>query len=226
MFKTPVVAYDNEGKTYWQYDRIVSPNGFKLDLSISYDMKQTTLKKTLNDIRQKFQTHYIFDSKTNAKGQTYKHSGYRCAYKTAQKWLSVALNCPSLAKRTSYHSSIVSANRSKIKTFSYGMNNRYNLNIGDKFYIFHEMFLILVTGDGVKVSHVPKITQDTSIASLRFPIFNNDIFFSKNSMAVFLITTLGHQAKHVVSALNKNLKKLSNSNTFAIWSDGTFHSKS
>ena len=88
------------------------------------------------------------------------------------------------------------------------------------------MFLILVTGDGVKVSHVPKITQDTSIASLRFPIFNNDIFFSKNSMAVFLITTLGHQAKHVVSALNKNLKKLSNSNTFAIWSDGTFHSKS
>ena len=92
-------------------------------------MKQATLQRMLKDTRDKFDSHYIFDDKNNGKGQNYPHTGHRCAYKTAQNWLSVALNCAGLAKRTSWHSSVVSQNRHKIQTFQYGMINRYNLNI-------------------------------------------------------------------------------------------------
>ena len=220
MFKTPVEKEDADGKIFYDHTRIISNNGMKLDLSLSYDMKKNALDKILDSVRGKYKCYYSFDFETNEKGHKYVQSCYRCAYYTAYTWLSVALNCRSMKNRTKWHSSVVAANRHQIKTFTNGTSNEYNLRVGDKYYVFNDQFLILITGDGVRLANVPKVTSDVSLASLRFTIFGEKLFFCKNTMSTFFITTKGHNKSYIIDILSKCLMRLSKRSHFTIWSEG------
>ena len=194
-----------------------------MDISVSYESAMLGVKNMLNDVRSTHNCYYKQEFQTNGKNELYPHTCYRSAYATACTWLYVALNCPTLATRTRYHSNVVLSNRHKIQTFSQEMNNKYDLNVGDKFYIFDEILALLITGDGVKISNVPKPTQNTSIASIRFPIFDKNIFFSKNSMVVFFVSSLNKDNDYISGKLYQCLKSMSDSGVFKIWSIGMYN---
>ena len=188
------------------------------DIGISWPRRQKHLKDIGHEIRNLYGAHYEYEKQTNDKGVEYVHTARRCAYKTAQTHLHVLFHSPSLKKRTKWHSSVINENKHKIQTFTDGMAPQYDLKNDDKYFEFEKM-IVLITGDGVRMCNVPKITQDVSIASLRFPMLRKSIFFSKNSMAVFYITTLGHELKRIRQSLYCCLKSLYLNSFFKMWNE-------
>lgn len=187
----------------------------EFDIAVSWDTRKTHLTEIKHEIGDLYGAYYQYQTQLNDKGVEYVHTATRCAYKTAQTHLHVLFNCPSLKKRTKWHSSAINPN--KIQTFTHGMEPQYDLKDNDKYYEFEPM-TVLITGDGVRMCNVPKITQDVSIASLRFAMLNKSIFFSKNSMAVFYITTLKN-TKHMRQSLHCCLKSLYSNTFFKMWNN-------